>query len=127
MALYGSITATYMNSGRGVGTLGALVANVCPDPAMFDMLGQAVVDEPPALTDAAAMLRRFNELDGVAHTSDDLADRADADAANLTPEDAVVRFSECARILRATTMSEETAITYPVVGLPPLPFSRRRL
>ena len=39
----------------------------------------------------------------------------DADA-NLTPEDAVARFSECARILRVTPMFEETTITYPVVG-----------
>ena len=67
-----------------------LVAHVCPDPAMFDMLGQAIVDEPPALTDAAAMLRRFNEPDGIAHTfADDLAERAVADAANLKPEDAI--------------------------------------
>jgi hypothetical protein len=95
----------------------ALVAHVCPDPAMFDMLGQAVVDEPAALTDAAAMLRRFNEPDGIAHTSaDDLADRAVADAANLTPEDAINRFTECARILRATPMSDATVITYPAVG-----------
>ena len=40
----------------------------------------------------------------------------DADAPNLTPEDAVARFSECARILRVTPMSEETLITYPVIG-----------
>jgi hypothetical protein len=95
----------------------ALVAHVCPDPAMFDMLAQAVVDEPAALTDAAAMLRRFNEPDGIAHTSaEGLADRALADAANLTPEDAINRFTKCARILRARPMPENTVITYPTVG-----------
>jgi hypothetical protein len=46
-----------------------LLAHVCPDPAMFDRLNAAIVDGPAAVTDAAEMLRRFNEPDGIAHTA----------------------------------------------------------
>lgn len=95
----------------------ALLAHVCPDPAMFDRLNDAVVDEPPAVTDAAEMLRRFNEPDGIAHTSaGTLAQQAISDAETLTPDAAASRFAECARILRATPMSDETVIAYPSVG-----------
>jgi uncharacterized protein (TIGR03083 family) len=95
----------------------ALLAHVCPDPSMFDMLNNAVIDESPAVTDAAEMLRRFNEPDGIAHTSaDSLAEQAMSDAETLTPESAAARFAECARILRATPMSDETVIAYSSVG-----------
>jgi len=95
----------------------ALVAHVCPDPTMFDILNDAVVDGQPAVTDAAELLRRFNKPDGVAHTSaDSLAEQAVADAANLTSDDAVTRFIDSARILRATPMPAATVITYPTVG-----------
>ncbi|MGH3678007.1 MAG: maleylpyruvate isomerase N-terminal domain-containing protein [Mycobacterium sp.] len=43
----------------------ALVAHLCPDPAMFDMLNGAIIDGPAEVTDAADMLRRFNEPDGI--------------------------------------------------------------
>jgi uncharacterized protein (TIGR03083 family) len=95
----------------------ALLAHVCPDPAMFDRLNAAIVDGPAAVTDAAEMLRRFNEPDGIAHTTaDSLAEQAVADAKALTPDAAATRFAECARILRATPMSDETVIAYPTVG-----------
>lgn len=95
----------------------ALLAHVCPDPAMFDRLSDAIVDEPAAVVDAADLLRRFNEPDGIANTSaDSLAQQAVADAEALTPDAAAERFTECARILRATPMSEETVIAYPTVG-----------
>jgi uncharacterized protein (TIGR03083 family) len=95
----------------------ALLAHVCPDPAMFDRLNAAIVDGPAAVTDAAEMLRRFNEPDGIAHTTaDSLAEQAVADAKALTPDAAATRFTECARILRATPMSDETVIAYPTVG-----------
>jgi uncharacterized protein (TIGR03083 family) len=94
-----------------------LVAHLCPDRSMFDMLYAAKTDQPAAVTDAAEMLRRFNAPDGVAHTSaDDIAERAHTEATALTPDDAVRRFTECAQILRATPMSNETVISYPVVG-----------
>jgi hypothetical protein len=84
---------------------------------MFEMLTATATDEPPAVTEAAEMLRRFNAPGGIAHTSaDGIAERATSDATALTPDDAVTRFTECARILRATTMSRETVIAYPVVG-----------
>jgi hypothetical protein len=84
---------------------------------MFDMLNAAVTDGPAAVTDAAEMLRRFNAPGGVAHTSaDNIAERAASDATTLTPTDAATRFTECAGILRATPMSKETVISYPVVG-----------
>jgi uncharacterized protein (TIGR03083 family) len=95
----------------------ALLAHVCPDPAMFDRLNAAIVDGPAAVTDAAEMLRRFNKPDGIAHTSaDSLAEQAVADAQALTPETAASRFTECARILRATPMSDHAVIGYPTVG-----------
>jgi hypothetical protein len=95
----------------------ALVAHLCPDPSMFDMLTAPTTDRPAAVTDAAEMLRRFNTPGGIAHTSaDSLAEQATSDAARLTPDNVVTRFTECAEILCATTMSKETVISYPVVG-----------
>jgi hypothetical protein len=84
---------------------------------MLDMLNAATTNEPAAVTDAAEMLRRFNAPGGIAHTSaDNLAEQATSEAARVTPDDIVTRFTECAEMLRATTMSKETVITYPVVG-----------
>ncbi|MGX9791208.1 maleylpyruvate isomerase N-terminal domain-containing protein [Mycobacterium sp. MMS18-G62] len=95
-----------------------LVAHACPGRSMFDMLTAATTDGPAAVTDAAEMLRRFNAPGGIAHTSaDDIAEHAATEAATLTPDDAVTRFTECAEILRATPMSEEIVIAYPVVGI----------
>ena len=45
-----------------------------------------------------------------------IAERAASDATTLTPTEAATRFTECAGILRATPMSKETVISYPVVG-----------
>jgi uncharacterized protein (TIGR03083 family) len=89
-----------------------LVAHLCPNRSMFDVLASARTPEP-----AADMLRRFNAPDGIAHTSaDGIAERATADATTLTPDDAVTSFTECAEILCTTPMSKETVISYPVVG-----------
>ena len=94
-----------------------LVAHLCPNRSLFDMLKAATIDEPAAVNDAAEMLRRFNAPGGIAHTSADrIAERATTDAKELTPDNAVTRFTECAEILRATPMSKETVISYPVVG-----------
>ena len=58
-----------------------LVAHLCPDRSMFDMLNAARTDGPAAVTDAAEMLRRFNAPGGIAHTSADrIAERATTDA-----------------------------------------------
>jgi hypothetical protein len=94
-----------------------LVAHLCPDRSMFDMLNAAAADEAAAVTDASEMLRRFNAPDGIAHTSaDHIAERATTEATELTPGGSVTRFTESAEILRATPMSNKTVITYPVVG-----------
>ena len=94
-----------------------LVAHLCPDRSMFDMLNAARTDQPAAVTDAAEMLRRFNAPGGIAHTSaDNIAERAHTEATTLTPTDAVARFTECAEILRTTPMSNQTVVAYPVVG-----------
>jgi Mycothiol maleylpyruvate isomerase N-terminal domain len=45
-----------------------LVAHLCPDRSLLDMLNAATIDEPAAVTDAAAMLRRFNAPGGIAHS-----------------------------------------------------------
>jgi len=39
----------------------ALVAHVCPDPTMFDILNDAVVDGPPAVTDAAEFVAALQQ------------------------------------------------------------------
>lgn len=97
--------------------MAALLAHVCPDPAMFARLTDAIVDGPAQVTDAADMLRRFNEPDGIAHTAAaSLAEQAVCDAETLTPEAAANRFGECARILCATPMSDESVTAYPSVG-----------
>jgi len=94
-----------------------LVAHACPSRSMFDTLTGATSDAHAEVTDAAEMLRRLNAPGGIAHTSaDDIADQAATDATTLTPDDAVMRFTECAEILRATPMSKEVVISYPVVG-----------
>lgn len=84
---------------------------------MFAQLAEAVVDPPAAVTDAAVLLRRFNEPDGVANTNaGSLAEQARSDAAALTPEAAARRFADSARTLRATTVPADTVIAYPSVG-----------
>ena len=81
------------------------------------MLNAATTDGPAAVADAAEMLRGFNAPGGIAHTSaDSIAERTNAAATTLTPGEAVTRFTECAEILRATTMSNEVVISCPVVG-----------
>src|SRR5690242_13594785 len=93
------------------------VAHLCPDPSMFDMLTAATIDAPAAVVDAAEMLRRFSAPGGIAHTSaDQIAERATTEPTALTHEAAVTLFTECAEILRATTMSNKTVISYSVVG-----------
>ncbi|MGV0792446.1 maleylpyruvate isomerase N-terminal domain-containing protein [Mycolicibacterium sp. XJ1819] len=95
----------------------ALIAHVCPDPAMFDMLTEAVIDGPPAVDDAAELLRLFNEPGGVAHTSAGrVAEQALTDAAKLSPQTVVARFAESAHILRSISTPDSTVISYPVVG-----------
>src|ERR671921_507125 len=72
-----------------------LVAHLCPDPSMFELLTAAATDQPAAVTDGAELLRRFNAPGGVAHTSaDDIAERAHTEATALTPDDAARRFTE---------------------------------
>ncbi len=95
----------------------ALVAHLCPEPAMFDMLNGAIIDEPAAVTDAAVMLRRFNEPGGIAHTSaDNLAEQAVTEGGQLSADAAAARFTECAHIVRHTPMSRASVISYPAIG-----------
>ncbi|SEH83025.1 TIGR03083 family protein [Mycolicibacterium rutilum] len=94
----------------------ALIAHVCPEPTMFDRLAEAITDPPAAVTDAAILLRRFNEPDGVANTgADALAERAVTAAAALTPQTAAARFTETAERLRANHTRADTVIAYPFV------------
>lgn len=98
----------------------ALVAHVCPEPTTFESLAAATVAGPAAVTDAAVMLRIFNEPDGVANTTaDQIAQRAVSEASALTPQLAAARFTECAtRLRRMPEMSSprQTVIRYPIVG-----------
>ncbi|WP_102141118.1 maleylpyruvate isomerase N-terminal domain-containing protein [Mycobacterium hubeiense] len=97
--------------------VGALIAHACPSPELFDTLDNATIDGHAIVTDAAEMLRRFNAPDGPAHTmADDIADRAVSEAPALTPDAAAERFTASADRLRATAMSDETVVSYPVVG-----------
>ncbi|KUH99294.1 maleylpyruvate isomerase N-terminal domain-containing protein [Mycobacterium sp. IS-3022] len=95
----------------------ALLAHVTPEPAMFDRFADAVIGGPAAVTDAAVLLRRFNEPDGVANTNaESLAEAAASEAAGLTPQAASDRFTECTQILRATPMPADIVIAYPFIG-----------
>lgn len=98
----------------------SLVAHVCPEATTFESLATGTVDGPAAITDAAAMLRVFNEPDGVANTTaDHIAEQAAAEASALTPQAAAARFTECAaRLRQLPQMSRpgQIAIRYPVVG-----------
>ncbi|MCV7114070.1 maleylpyruvate isomerase N-terminal domain-containing protein [Mycolicibacterium setense] len=98
----------------------SLVAHACPEATTFDELAKAAVDGPPAVADAAEMLRIFNQPDGVAHTTADrIAAHAVAEASTLTPEGASTRFREAAaRLHRMPEMARagETVIRYPIVG-----------
>ena len=53
-------TSGPLGPGARLGDVAALVAHVCPDLAMFDMLAAATIEGPPAVTDAAELLRQFN-------------------------------------------------------------------
>ncbi|AMO61835.1 mycothiol-dependent maleylpyruvate isomerase [Mycolicibacterium phlei] len=95
----------------------ALLGHVCPEPTMFDRIAATVADPPAAVTDAAILLRRFNEPDGVANTgAERLAAQAVADATVLTPRSASDRFAESARALRDNATPPATVIAYPHVG-----------
>lgn len=98
----------------------SLVAHVCPEVTTFESLAAATVSGDAAVTDAAQLLRIFNQPDGVATTTAGrIAERAATEATALTPEDAANRFAECARRVRAMpemTRPHDTVIRYPVVG-----------
>ncbi|MDV3124944.1 maleylpyruvate isomerase N-terminal domain-containing protein [Mycobacterium sp. 21AC1] len=118
----GELTGSQWRAATRCGTweVQGLVAHVCPEVGTFDALAEAIVAEPPAVTDAADMLRMFNEPDGVANTTaDQIAERAVAEAPTLTPGLAAGRFTESAARLRsmpAMSTPQETVIRYPIVG-----------
>jgi len=94
----------------------ALVAHLCPDPAMFDRIEAMTTEGTANVSYAADLLRRFNEPGGIAHTAaDSVAEQAVADAETLTPDAVVTRFTESARILRRTPVSSATVVEYPAI------------
>src|ERR1043165_8304047 len=97
----------------------SLVAHVCPEATTFDGLVKARVEGLPAVTDAAEMLRIFNQPDGVANTTADrIAAQAVQEASTLSPAAASARFADAAdRMRRMPEMARagETVIRYPVV------------
>ncbi|MGV0782478.1 maleylpyruvate isomerase N-terminal domain-containing protein [Mycolicibacterium sp. XJ775] len=98
----------------------SLVAHVCPEATTFDRLVKARVEGLPAVTDAAEMLRIFNQPDGVANTTADrIAAQAVQEASTLSPAAASARFADAAdRMRRMPEMARAgvTVIRYPVVG-----------
>lgn len=98
----------------------SLVAHVCPEVTTFGELARARADGPPAVTDAAEMLRVFNRPDGVANTTADrIAAQAVNEASMLSPGAAAARFIAAAAELRRMpemARAGETVIRYPVVG-----------
>ena len=98
----------------------SLVAHVCPEATTFGALAGARADDPAAVTDAAEMLRIFNQPDGVANTTADrIAAQAVQEASTLSPAGASARFADAAdRMRRMPEMARagETVIRYPVVG-----------
>lgn len=98
-------------------TVQALVAHACPEATTFTTLADAVSDDPPAVTDGAALLRFFNEPGGAAHTMADRIEHAAlAEADALTPKEAADRFAASARSVRELSAPADTAIHYPIVG-----------
>ncbi|OBB33117.1 hypothetical protein A5792_11920 [Mycolicibacterium peregrinum] len=98
----------------------SLVAHVCPEATTFDELVKAQVEGPPAVTDAAEVLRIFNQPDGVANTTADrIAAQAVQEASRLSPAAASARFGDAAAQLRRMPEmagARDTVIRYPVVG-----------
>lgn len=98
----------------------SLVAHVCPEATTFDQLAEARIDDAAAVTDAAELLRIFNQPDGVANTTaSQIAERAVHEASTLTPPTAAARFLDAAdRLRRMPEMARggETVIRYPIVG-----------
>ncbi|MGV0816174.1 maleylpyruvate isomerase N-terminal domain-containing protein [Mycolicibacterium boenickei] len=79
----------------------SMVAHVCPEPTTFEDLAAARTDGPAAVTDAAELLRIFNQPDGVANTTAErIAEQAVAQAETLTPSLAAARFGGAAVRLR---------------------------
>ncbi|WP_264076749.1 maleylpyruvate isomerase N-terminal domain-containing protein [Mycolicibacterium houstonense] len=98
----------------------ALVAHVCPENTTFEHIAAGRADGPPEVSDAAELLRIFNQPDGVAHsTADRIAEQAVTQAPALTATDAAARFGEAAARLRRMpemTRAADVVIDYPVVG-----------
>jgi len=92
-----------------------LVSHRCPDLSLFDMLNAATTDGRAAVADAAEMPRRFNAL-AESLTPLQTASPSGPPRLRRRPGEAVTRFTECAEILRATTMSNEAVISCPVLG-----------
>ncbi|WKG06063.1 maleylpyruvate isomerase N-terminal domain-containing protein [Mycolicibacterium sp. HK-90] len=98
----------------------ALVAHACPENTTFEHIAAGRAAGPAAVSDAAELLRIFNQPDGVAHsTADRIAEQAVTQAPALTAADASGRFNEAAvRLRQMPEMAHpgDVVIDYPVVG-----------
>lgn len=98
----------------------SLVAHVCPENTTFEHIAAGRADGPAAVSDAAELLRIFNQPGGVAHsTADRIAEQAVAEAPALTATEAAARFDEAAARLRGMpemTDAADVVIRYPIVG-----------
>ena len=108
-----------MVNGNAVHALGCarLVSHRCPDRWLFDMLNAATTDGPAAVTDAAEMAARLQRAwRNRSHLRRQHRRAGHRGCDDAHTGEAVTRFTECAEILRATTMSNEIVISCPVVG-----------
>jgi uncharacterized protein (TIGR03083 family) len=95
-----------------------LAAHVAPDPDLLATIGSQVVEQQADLTDAADLLRRFNEPGGVARTmAADIAEMAMATAAALGPGDLVERFTAGAEAVATSDLEPAAVVPHPVGAL----------
>ena len=95
----------------------ALAAHVAPDPAVIGQLGAAGLDVDAAVTDAADLLRGFNQPDGVANTmAGAVAAFAIAAAKSMPRSQVIERFRQCSALVRDGSSALDVVVPHPIVG-----------
>jgi uncharacterized protein (TIGR03083 family) len=94
-----------------------LVAHATPDPEQLAAVLAAVLDPPPAVERAPAVLRAFNAPDGLAHTMAGAIAAAAVAAAPALPVDlAAARFRTSADLVAHASYDPDAVLPYPGVG-----------
>lgn len=95
----------------------ALAAHLAPPPEVMEQLMGAVLDQPAAFDDAAALLRFMNGPGGAARSmATAVAEQAVADAEATPPAQLVDRFRRSAEVVTASALHEHDVVPHPVAG-----------